>query len=43
MKQTLNIDNFLEYAYNIGKYNDDQLQAISDALCTLEGDMVQLS
>ena len=43
MKQTLNVDNFIQYAYNTGKYNDEQLQAISDALYTLEGDMAQLS
>ena len=43
MKQTLNVDSFIQYAYNTGKYNDEQLQAISDALYTLEGDMAQLS
>ena len=36
MKQTLNIDNFLEYAYNTGNYNDDQF-------IYLEGNMAQLS
>ena len=43
MKQTLNVDNFIEYAYNTGKYSDEQLQAVSEALYTLEGDMAQLS
>ena len=43
MKQTLNIDNFIQYAHNTGKYNREQLQAIADALSTLEGDMAQLS
>ena len=43
MKQTLNVDNFIEYAYSTGKYSNDQLQAIADALYTLEGDMAQLS
>ena len=43
MKQTLNVDNFIEYAYNTGKYNEDQLEVIANALYTLEGDMAQLS
>lgn len=43
MKQTLNVGNFIEYVYNTKKYNDDQLQAIADALYTPEGDMAQLS
>ena len=43
MQQTLNVDGFIQYAYNTGKYNDDQLQVIADALCALEGDMAQLS
>ena len=43
MKQTLKVDNFIQYAYNAGKYNDEQLQAILDALYIREGDMAQLS
>lgn len=43
MKQTLNIDNFIEYASNTGKYDDEQLQAIADGLYALEDDMAQLS
>lgn len=43
MQQTLNIDGFIQYAYSTGKYNNDQLQVIADALYTLEGDMAQLS
>ena len=43
MKQTLKVDNFIQYAYNTGKYNYEQLQAILDALYTREGDMAQLS
>lgn len=44
MKQTLKVDNFIQYAaYNTGKYIDEQLQAILDALYTREGDMAQLS
>lgn len=43
MKQTLKVDNFIQYAYNTGKYIDEQLQAILDVLYTCEGDMAQLS
>lgn len=43
MKQTLKVDNFIQYAYNMGEYIDEQLQAILDALYTREGDMAQLS
>lgn len=43
MKQTLKVDNFIQYAYNTGKYNDEQLQAVSDVLYTQESDMSQPS
>lgn len=43
MQNTLNINNFINYAYSTGKYNDEQLEAISDALYTLEGDMAELN
>jgi hypothetical protein len=43
MKQTLNIDNFINYAFNTEKYNDEQLQVVYEALETLEGDCAQLS
>ena len=43
MKQTLKVDNFIQYVYNMGEYIDEQLQAILDALYTREGDMAQLS
>ena len=43
MKQTLDIDSFLEFANNTGKYNRDQLQAIYDSLDTLEQEMSELS
>lgn len=43
MKQTLKVDNFIQYAYNTGKYINEQLQAILDALYTREGDMARLS
>lgn len=43
MKTNLNIDGFLEYAYATGKYNDNQLGAIEQALYTLENDCAQLS
>lgn len=42
MKQTLNIDGFINYAYATGKYNQDQMQTIFDAFCMLENDMAQL-
>ena len=43
MKQTLKVDNFIQHVYNTGKYIDEQLQAILDALYTRESDMAQLS
>ena len=43
MKQTLKVDNFIQYVYNMGEYIDEQLQAILDALYIREGDMAQLS
>lgn len=42
MDTTLNIDGFIEYAHNTGKYKNDQLQAVANALCLLEQDMAQL-
>lgn len=42
MKQTLNIDNFIRYATSTGKYNDEQLEYIEEALYLLEADMAKL-
>lgn len=43
MKQTLNIDGFIQYAANTGKYNNQQLRDITDSLLRLEADMAKLS
>lgn len=43
MKTNLNIDGFLEYASATGKYSDKQLDAIEEALYTLEDDCAKLS
>lgn len=43
MKQTLNIDGFLQYAGNTEKYSNQQLHVIADSISCLEAGMAKLS